>query len=113
MRTVSKNWKTWSPFQSPEVREICSHMNDTEKAQVRRQGIGYGVWVVITCAFPLSYAVTDPSRLSIIVAAILVTIHIVCIPFWQKRMKRFLCSTAWARGQGFTPEQIRLYAFRR
>jgi len=112
MNTTSKNWKTWSPFQSPEVRDICAHMTDAERAEVSQRGGGYGLWVAATFALPLAFALTYRSLVAIVIASILVTVHIVCIPIWQKCQKRFLCSTAWAREQGFTPERIRMFAFR-
>jgi uncharacterized membrane protein len=109
---MKTNWKTWSPFQSPEVREICVHMTDAERAQVAERGGGYGFWVVATFALPLAFALTSRSSVAIIIAAVLVSIHIVAIPFWQRRQKQFLCSTAWAREQGYTPERLRLFGFR-
>ena len=87
-------------------------MTDAERAEVSRRGVFYGFWVFATCAAPLSLAIVEPSRLYIAIATVLVTIHIVCIPIWQKMLKQFLCSTAWAREQGITPEQLRLFVFR-
>jgi len=113
MSTMSRNWKTWSPFQSPEVRQICAHMTDAERAKVAERGGGYGLWVAATFALPLAFALAYRSLVTIIIAAVLVTVHVICVPFWQRGQKRFLCSTAWAREQGLTPERIRLFGFRR
>jgi hypothetical protein len=113
MSNTSKSWKTWSPFQSPEVREIYAHMTDDEMVIAMRHAGAYGIWVALTFAVPLAQALTHPNPVVIVIAAILVTVHIVCIPVWRKMQKRFLSSTAWAREQGITPEQIRMFAFRR
>jgi len=87
-------------------------MTDAERAEVSQRGGGYGLWVAATFALRLAFALTYRSLVAIVIASILVTVHIVCIPIWQKCQKRFLCSTAWAREQGFTPERIRMFAFR-
>lgn len=109
---MKANWKTWSPFQSPEVREICSHMTDAEKAEVARRGGFYGFWVAATFAVPLSFAIIERSLLFIVVAAVLVAIHIACVPIWQRMQRRFLCSTVWAREHGITTDRLRMFAFR-
>ena len=109
---MKANWKTWSPFQSPEVRDICAHMTDAEKAETSRRGGLYGFWVAATFAVPLAFAIVERSLLFIIIAVVLVAIHIVCIPIWQRMQRRFLCSTTWAREHGITPDRLRMFAFR-
>src|SRR5436190_24357270 len=107
---MSKNWKNWSPFQSPEVREICSHMTMIEWARASRRSGLYGIWVGVTFAIPLSalpfFAIIEKSWAIIVIAAVLLAVHIACLPIWQKRTKRFLYSTAWAREQGLTSEGL-------
>lgn len=109
---MKANWKTWSPFQSPAVREICAHMTDGERRKVSSRGGFYGLWVAGTFAMPLSFAIVERSLLFIVIAAVLAAIHIACIPIWQKMQRRFLCSTAWARERGITPDRLRMFAFR-
>ena len=109
---MKPHWETWSPFQSPEVRDICAHMTDAERAKASARGGAYGVWSAVTCALPLTLAFTSRSLGAIVVAAVLITIHIICIPIWQKQQKRFLCSTDWAREHGITPDRLRTFAFR-
>ncbi len=106
------NWKTWSPFQSPEVRDICTHMTDAERAEASRRAGLYGIWVAATFAVPLAFAMSERSHLFTVIAAVLVTIHVICIPIWQKMQRRFLCSTAWAREHGITSDRLRMFAFR-
>ena len=109
---MSTPWTTWSPFQSPEVREICAHMTDAEHGTASNRAALYGLWVAATVAVPVAIATGDSSPRTLVIAAVLGTLHIACIPVWLKRQKRFLCSTSWARLQGLVPERIRLCSFR-
>jgi hypothetical protein len=103
---MKANWRTWSPFQSPAVREICAHMTEDEKSEASRQSGLYGFWGAGTFALPLGFAIAFPNAAIIGVAVVLVTLHVVCIQFWRKMQRNFLCSTVWAREQGFTPLQL-------
>ena len=105
-------WETWSPFQPPEVREIYAHMTDAESAKASVRSAAYGLWVAVSFAMPLASASTSRSLGGVVIAAVLVTIHLVCIPLWQKQQRRFLCSTDWARERGITPDRLRMFAFR-
>ena len=109
---MKDNWKTWSPFQSPEVRKICAHMTDTEKVKASRRGGFYGLWVAATFAGPLAFAIVERSQLVIVIVAALIVVHIACIPVWLNVQRRFLCSTAWAREHRMTPDRLRMFAFR-
>jgi hypothetical protein len=103
--------QTWSPFQSPEVREICAHMTDGEVATALQRAKLYGLWVFATFAGPLSslWMTRQPALLGILIA--LPVVHVLCIPWWLRSQKQFLCSTAWARDKGYSPEQLRLFPF--
>lgn len=86
-------------------------MTDEEKSEASRRGGLYGFWVLATFAGPLSFAVVYRHHALIIVAVLLVIVHIVCIPIWQRMQKNFLGSTIWARKRGCTPRQLRLFSF--
>ena len=88
-------------------------MTVAERAEISRRGGLYGVWAFVTFAGPLMVLFTAGSPVLMVIAAILIAIHAVGVPMWQKMQKAFLCSTEWAREQGFTPERLRLFAFRR
>jgi hypothetical protein len=109
MRT---DWKTWSPFQSPEVRDICAHMTDAEKAELSRRSGFYGAWCAATVGIPSSLAIVGRSQWLVVLAAGLVAIHIACVPVWQRMQRRFLCSTAWADEHGITPDRLKMFVFR-
>ncbi|MCW5550547.1 MAG: hypothetical protein KIS67_00130 [Verrucomicrobiae bacterium] len=106
------SWKTWSPFQSPEVRDICAHMTDPEKGQAAWHGWVAGLGVSVTLGPPFFLAVLGYTVMSIATALVMVPAYIAFTRMWQKRLRRFLCATAWARNQGITPERLRLFAFR-
>lgn len=110
---MKANWNTWSPFQSPELREICAHMTDSEKAEVLRRSGLYGFWVAATFAVPLASAIAERRVVFTLIAAVLVTIHVACIPIWQRMQKRFFCSTVWARERGITADRLRMFGFRK
>lgn len=103
---------TWSPFQSTQVREICRHMTEAERARGITRGALYGVWVAATVAAPMSFAWGSATRARWVLAVSLLIVHVVCIPLWQKRVRRFLCSTAWAREHGLAAESLPLFRFR-
>src|SRR3954468_5500726 len=52
-RSPAMDWKTWSPFQSAAVKQICDHMTDSERLTAMRRGGKYGVWVAGTCMLPI------------------------------------------------------------
>lgn len=110
---MSEKGTAWSPFQSPELREICAHMTDSERNKASQLGGVYGLWVAVTFAGPLAFAFGLRNFTLGIVALLLLIVHIACVPIWQKTIRRFLCSTAWARERDFTPEQLRLFPFRK
>lgn len=112
IRAMKPDWKTWSPFQSPVVRDICAHMTDAGKSEASRRGGRYGCWVAATFAVPLAFAMVERSLLFVIITVVLVAIHVGCIPVWQRMQRRFLCSTTWAREQGVTPDRLKIFAFR-
>ena len=87
-------------------------MTDEEKAETSRRSGLYGFWVCATVAGPLSFAIMYRHPALIAIAAVLIVIHIVCIPAWQRMQKNFLCSTAWAREHGITPDRLRMFNFR-
>jgi hypothetical protein len=109
---MNAHWNTWSPFQSREVRDICTHMTDAEAAEASRRAGFYGLWVAATLAIPLGVAISGHSLLFTVIAVLLITVHVFCIPIWQKMQRRFLCSTAWAREHGITSDRLKMFAFR-
>ena len=114
---MTKRTETWSPFQSPEVAEICAHMTDAEVSAARWRSAFYGLWVAATFVFPVvlvlpaAFLVDVPSIYPIIAAILLFALHIGAIPIWLKKQKHFLCSSAWAREHDIKPKLLRLFYF--
>ncbi len=74
----------------------------------------YGLWCAVTLVAPLNFffTVAVPHPAHIAIAAVLIIVHIVCIPVLLKTMRQFLCSTVWAREHGITPDRLRMFTFR-
>ena len=107
------NIATWSPFQSSQVREICAHVSPAEKQRIVRHGFGYGLWVAATVGLPINIALQAEHVVAWVIAAGLLLVHLVALPMWQARVRRMLCATEWAKSQGVTPENLRLFGWRR
>ena len=97
--------QTWSPFQSSEVREICTHMTAEERARTVARGAAYGIWCALTTAIPVALLTVGltfhgpvPKWLYIL-AGSAIAIHLVLIPIWRRSQLRFLRDTQWAREQ--------------
>lgn len=107
---------TWSPFQSPQVKEICSHLGPGEYTALTLRSAVYGAWVALTLGIPFGFIVAFWSHGAPAVRSIcfvLIGLHIACVPIWQRAQKRFLCSTQWGRLNGLRPDSLELFSFRR
>ena len=100
------DWKTWIPFQSKISKEICEHMTESEKKELSVRSGKYGLWCALTAAIPVSFAFVYRTPFLIILAGILLAIHIIGIPIWRKKQKNFLCSTQWAKSNGYAPKDL-------
>jgi len=109
----------WS-LRSKSAKEIVDHLRPEEHEKLSAFAGIYGVWSAITGGLPIVFLLSDftlvmgfPNDLTRVLAAILVTVHAICIPFCFRWQKKFLCSTEWARQQGFRPEHLKFFEFRR
>lgn len=121
------SWKTWSLFQSPAVNEICSHLTKQEHSKLVGNSASYGLVLGICCtpinmvigeyvAFNYLIQIENPTLFFnniyfISLAIFLVGINIMYIRHWQNEQREYLCSTEWAKSQGYTPENLELYSF--
>lgn len=81
-------WRTWSPFQSVAVRNICAQMRARELSTVVCRGMLYGGWCAVSLAMPLQLLGWGlvAKRLDAVVAiasAGLIVVHVACIPVWR------------------------------
>ncbi len=104
------DWKTWSPFQSQTVKDICTHMTEDEKKAVSSYGAQFGMMVAVFFAIPLSVGFTflRPSIMGLPGLALLVwlAIGVFVLMHRRKKGKELLCSTQWAKSQGITPDKV-------
>ena len=109
---------TWSPFQSPEVREICAHLTPTERSRLldgaRQRGREIGQWIAV----PLGIAVSSfmwSWRLGLLLLALFAVYFAVSglarLRAMRRRTMELLCETEWARSRGYTPNRLRLMTF--
>src|SRR4051812_14267558 len=103
---------TWSPSQSDEIREICAHMTSEERSQAGGRGALYGVWMFASVVAPLCAAWRIQAPWMWTLAAIAILVHLAFIPVWQRRVRRSLSSTQWARERGLAAN-LRLSRFTR
>ena len=110
------DWKTWSPFQSEIVREICANMTPEEKSKNTKVGFLYGLWCAVTVALPLqftlmSWAVGKFRFSYAVIVVVLLAIHVAAIRPFRRYQRKSLANTAWARGRGITAETPTLSRF--
>lgn len=102
-----------SPFSSPDVREIAAHLTRAERNEAALYGFLWGIWVV-TAIFGNLYLIRSfPSPGNWIVASVITALFLASILPMSRMQKRFLCSTAWAKENGYTESQIKLFSFDR
>ena len=110
-----KTDSTWSPFQSPEVQEICAHLTPAERQRLiddaRARGAELGKWL----AFPLMLAIISfvySRRLGVVLLVLYVLYFLLLglgkLPAMRRRSRELLCDTEWARAQGYTPDRLKL-----
>jgi uncharacterized protein (TIGR03067 family) len=106
-----QSWWTWSPLQSREVGEICSHLTKAEQNNLSVLGLVSSAWIVGTCFGIPAFIHSNLGSGKWIVALVWVILFAVSIPMLERMVRHFLCSTTWARERGFAPEQLRLFSF--
>ena len=55
------DWRTWSPFQSRQVREICAHMTEAERRELSLRGALFGIWNAATFFVPWAITLLCPA----------------------------------------------------
>ena len=113
-------WWNWDPYQSQIVREIRANMTQREKSIHFWRGLVPGIFFGISISLYMfsffgifiDFVFAGHFNVTLItVAALLVLADIVGITFVNRRERRYLCSTVWAREKGISPEGLSLYSF--
>ncbi|NLY00923.1 MAG: serine/threonine protein kinase [Rhodopirellula sp.] len=104
------NWLAWlaqATFRSPEVVAIYNHMTVAERReQATRQGVvGVVLFALLVAPGFVSLASTIAGVFVFVAAVAALSI---LVGQWRKLLKQHLCSTAWSREQGLTPDRLRL-----
>lgn len=115
----------WSPFQSPEVRDILEHLSPSEgkafmehSSRVMEQAVTSGqksgflfgipaALIGVTCFYSVVLAII---LLVLFVAAVIV------FNWWRvqiklRKLREILCETQYAKERGYRPESLRLTRF--
>ncbi|MCH7905472.1 MAG: hypothetical protein IH944_13030 [Armatimonadetes bacterium] len=118
---MNKSWKTWSPFQSRELREICAHLTDDELDMFVERSRDFGRMIAKRIAIPIGITVAGAymiiadyggSIAFALVPCAVILVSLALFPWQQKRQKELLCSTAWAKEQGIDPDRLKVFSFR-
>jgi len=108
---------TWAPFQSDQVRQICSHMTPKERGRAVGRGAVFGfilggLFAVIGLfGMPIGKWLFDSFLIGVIIAQP-VALILMSIALWKLKpvidqsQKEFLASTQWSKQQGLTSDKI-------
>ena len=104
-------WILWFPLNSPTAGEISAHTTAAERRAAALCGALYWLVAAVTLVLPVVIAFAlSLAGVSVGVVLLFVVppllIHIALIPNWRRKQREFLCSTAWAKQKGITPDQL-------
>ena len=107
------DWITWSPFQSVDVKAICQHITPQEKQTSAVHGAVAGVMIAIFFVAPLVFFVVWGRGVfgAILAIAIFAYVWRFGVRRLHRQQKEFLCSTEWARQQGYDPDSLQVRSF--
>ena len=108
----SPSWFTWSPRQTPLVREICAHLTATEQTEFTKRALLFGIWNAATFFAPFFCIMFLPKGLNWILATAAVVIGLSFYRLWNRMQRESLCATAWARQRGIQPDALKRSASR-
>ncbi len=108
---------TWAPFQSDQVREICSHMTASERIRAVSRGAVYGLILggLFGGAGLLGMLIGKWLFDSYLVGVVIIqplALILMGISFWkvkplaEQSEKEFLASMQWSKENELTPDSI-------
>lgn len=111
----------WSPFQSDQVREICTHMTRTERRAAIKKGAVCGLLIAIVPGMiGLILGVVVFRSALVVVTVCFLIFPLIALVLWKKWLpyivrsqQCFLASTEWAKSQGIKAEDIQLYKWQK
>jgi len=119
LAALSSDTSTWSPFQSDQVKEICSHMTRTERRAAVKRGALWGLLIgLVPGMTALVLGIVVFRSALVVVTACFLLFPLVALVLYKKwfphvvrSQQRFLASTAWAQSQGIKAEDIQPYSW--
>lgn len=108
---------TWAPFQSDQVKEICSHMTSEEKRRAVQRGAAFGFFLggllvaVGLVGMPAGKWFFDSFLVGMIVVQPVALILVGIIlwkfkPLMDQSNRKFLASTQWSKENGINSDSI-------
>jgi hypothetical protein len=109
--------RTWSPFQSSQVKDICEHMSNSERKAAMKKSALFGILigiVPVVTSLILGITIFRSALNSLIACGVIFPILAAILwkkwyPYTVKSQQRFLASTEWARSQNINADEIKLY----
>jgi len=108
---------TWAPFQSDQVKEICSHMTAKERRRAAGRGAVSGLilaglfGLIVLIGFAIGKWFLDSALTGVIIIQPVVLI-LMGFSFWkfkpliEQSEKEFFASTQWSKEQRLTSDKI-------
>ncbi|MBN2129822.1 MAG: hypothetical protein JW741_10015 [Sedimentisphaerales bacterium] len=117
LAAILSDTNTWSPFQSDQVKEICSHMTRTERRAAVKRGAVWGLLIgLVPAATALILGIVVFRSALVVVTVCLLLFPLIALVLYKKWLpqvvrsqQHFLASTEWAQSQGIKAEDIQLY----
>ncbi len=103
-----------SPFLSSELNQICAHLTNAERNRASLFALLLGLGAAGT-VFGIGWLIQfrrDSRAWILALAAVWGILFVISFPMLLRLQRRFLCSTAWAREQGFTADRLKLFSFK-
>lgn len=101
---------TWSPFQSPEAKAIYSNLTIHEYQELQKLTNGFAIRNGLICGV-CALAFQQPYIILKVISLTLLILHYFNQTSLIDELKQLLCSTEWAKAQGYTPNKLKLYSF--
>jgi len=121
LAAIAGDTSTWSPFQSDQVSEICSHMTKTERRAAVKRGAVWGLLIGLVpgiTALILGIVVFRSALVVVTICFLLLplvalALHKKWLPHVVRSQQHFLASTEWAQSQGIRANNIQLYRWQK
>ncbi|MCX6857825.1 MAG: hypothetical protein NTV80_23310 [Verrucomicrobia bacterium] len=108
----------WYPFRSPEVRDIHANLTPEEIYRLNVGTFAEGALhvIILTAGIYFLLSLVPPqwgftAHIALMYASGLL-FSLMAEAHMRKKAKKLLCSSAYAREKGYTPQDLRLYSFR-